>query len=87
MREFALGHEALRRFVGREPLRRVHECVLAVLALEASRSTRGSESVSMPRVIRASLARDQASDRDTFAFGNGTAKLSLDRQNISFILK
>ena len=27
MREFALGLEALERFVAREPLRRVHECV------------------------------------------------------------
>jgi protein phosphatase len=35
LREFALGHEALRRFVAREPLRRVHECVFAVLALES----------------------------------------------------
>jgi len=35
MREFALGHEALRRFVSREPLRLVHECVFAVLALES----------------------------------------------------
>jgi PNKP (polynucleotide 5'-kinase/3'-phosphatase) family adenylyltransferase-like protein len=35
VREFALGHEALKRFVAREPLRRVHECVFAVLALES----------------------------------------------------
>lgn len=35
IREFALGHEALRRFVAQEPLRRVHECVFAVLALES----------------------------------------------------
>jgi len=35
MREFALGHEALRRFESREPLRLVHECVFAVLALES----------------------------------------------------
>jgi protein phosphatase len=35
LREFALGHEALSRFVAREPLRRVHECVFAVLALES----------------------------------------------------
>jgi protein phosphatase len=35
MREFALGVEALERFVRREPLRRVHECVFAVLALES----------------------------------------------------
>ena len=34
-REFALGHEALSRFVAREPLRRVHECVFAILALES----------------------------------------------------
>lgn len=35
LREFALGLEALERFVQREPLRRVHECVLGVLALES----------------------------------------------------
>ncbi|MBP6013907.1 MAG: polynucleotide kinase-phosphatase [Alphaproteobacteria bacterium] len=35
LREFALGHEALTRFVARAPLRRVHECVFAVLALES----------------------------------------------------
>ncbi len=34
-REFALGIEALHRFVQREPLRRVHECVFGVLALES----------------------------------------------------
>lgn len=34
-REFQLGVEGLRRFVAREPLRRVHECVFAVLALES----------------------------------------------------
>lgn len=33
--EFALGIEALERFVRREPLRRVHECVFAILALES----------------------------------------------------
>jgi protein phosphatase len=36
LREFALGLEALERFVRREPLRRVHECVFAVLALESA---------------------------------------------------
>ena len=35
LRKFALGHEALKRFVAREPLQRVHECVFAVLALES----------------------------------------------------
>ncbi len=35
VREFALGHEGLRRFVAGEPLRRVHECVFAVLAMES----------------------------------------------------
>jgi protein phosphatase len=34
-REFALGLEALERFARREPLRRVHECVFGVLALES----------------------------------------------------
>ena len=33
--EFALGIEALDRFVRREPLRKVHECVFGVLALES----------------------------------------------------
>ena len=35
LQEFALGIEALERFVRREPLRRVHECVFGVLALES----------------------------------------------------
>jgi protein phosphatase len=35
IREFALGVEALARFVRREPLRKVHECVFGVLALES----------------------------------------------------
>jgi protein phosphatase len=35
LREFALGIEALERFVAREPLRRVHECVFGILALES----------------------------------------------------
>ncbi|MDD9986525.1 MAG: hypothetical protein OXQ31_09660 [Spirochaetaceae bacterium] len=35
VREFALGIEGLERFVAREPLRRVHECAFAVLALES----------------------------------------------------
>ncbi|HWX53473.1 MAG TPA: polynucleotide kinase-phosphatase [Verrucomicrobiae bacterium] len=34
-REFALGIEGLERFVRMEPLRRVHECVFGVLALES----------------------------------------------------
>jgi protein phosphatase len=34
MREFALGVEALERFIRKEPLRRVHECVFGVLAME-----------------------------------------------------
>jgi protein phosphatase len=34
-REFALGIEALERFVRREPLRLTHECVFGVLALES----------------------------------------------------
>jgi protein phosphatase len=33
--EFALGVEGLERFIRREPLRRVHECVFGVLALES----------------------------------------------------
>jgi protein phosphatase len=35
LREFALGIEALERFVSLEPLYRVHECVFGVLALES----------------------------------------------------
>jgi protein phosphatase len=35
LREFALGAEALERFVRREPLRKVHEAVFGVLALES----------------------------------------------------
>jgi protein phosphatase len=34
-REFALGVEALERFVRRERLYRAHECVFGVLALES----------------------------------------------------
>ena len=34
-REFALGIEALERFVRKEPLRQVHECVFGILALES----------------------------------------------------
>ncbi len=35
LREFALGVEGLERFVRGEPLRRTHECVFGVLALES----------------------------------------------------
>jgi protein phosphatase len=35
IREFALGVEALERFVRHEPLYRVHECVFGVLAIES----------------------------------------------------
>jgi protein phosphatase len=35
LNEFALGIEALQRFVAREPFYRVHECVFGVLALES----------------------------------------------------
>ena len=35
LREFALGIESLERFVSRQPLRKVHECVFGVLALES----------------------------------------------------
>ena len=34
-REFALGIAGLERFVCQEPLRRVHDCVFGVLALES----------------------------------------------------
>jgi len=35
IRVFPLGTHALERFVRQEPLRRVHECVFGVLALES----------------------------------------------------
>lgn len=35
MRQFALGLEGIRRLIAGEPLRRVHECVLGVLALSS----------------------------------------------------
>ena len=35
IREFALGVEGLERFIEKEPLRRVHESVFGVLALES----------------------------------------------------
>ena len=35
LKEFSLGVEALERFVQKEPLSRVHECVFGVLALES----------------------------------------------------
>lgn len=35
VREFGLGVEGLSRFVGTQPLYRVHECVFGVLALES----------------------------------------------------
>ena len=35
IREFALGIESLERFVAKEPIRRIHECVFGVLALES----------------------------------------------------
>ena len=35
IREFTLGMEALERFVAKEPLRKTHECVFGVLALES----------------------------------------------------
>ena len=35
LREFALGIEALERFVRGAPLRQVHECVFGVLAMES----------------------------------------------------
>ena len=35
MREFTLGVESLERFVANQPLRRVHECVFGILALES----------------------------------------------------
>ncbi len=36
LQEYALGLEALHRFVEGEPLYRVHECVFALIALEST---------------------------------------------------
>lgn len=35
IKEFALSVEALERFVAKQPLRKVHECVFGVLAMES----------------------------------------------------
>lgn len=35
LREFSLGMESLNRFVKKDPLYKVHECVFGVLALES----------------------------------------------------
>ena len=35
LKEFSLGMESLERFVKKEPLYRMHECVFGVLALES----------------------------------------------------
>ena len=35
LKEFALGVEALERFVAKHPLRKVHECVFGILAMES----------------------------------------------------
>jgi protein phosphatase len=35
LKEISLGVESLQRFISREPLRRIHECVFGVLALES----------------------------------------------------
>jgi protein phosphatase len=35
LKEFALGVESVERFVGKEPLYRVHECVFGILAIES----------------------------------------------------
>jgi protein phosphatase len=37
IREFAQGVDSLERFVRHEPIRRVHECVFGVLAMESER--------------------------------------------------
>ena len=34
LREFVLGIESLERFINREPLRKIHECVYGVMAME-----------------------------------------------------
>lgn len=70
LQEFALGLEALQRFVRRQPLYRVHECVFGVLALE-------SEPVD-PRLQSAvSAARGAAIARHRRGYGRSREK---DRQ-------
>ena len=55
LREFALGIEALERFVRREPLRRVHECVFGVLALRRARVPAAFLAAVLRRVLAALL--------------------------------
>jgi protein phosphatase len=45
VREFALGVEALDRFVRGEPLYRIHECVFGILALDSEPWTRARRPV------------------------------------------
>jgi protein phosphatase len=35
IREYSLGIEALERFIANQPLRKVHECVFGVMAMES----------------------------------------------------
>jgi protein phosphatase len=35
MREFVIGADALRRFIARKPLRRIHDSMFGILALES----------------------------------------------------
>ena len=48
IREFAVGAEAVERFVRRDPLYRVHECVFAVLRSRAKQWTRACSAGFMP---------------------------------------
>jgi protein phosphatase len=69
-REFALGIEALERFVRREPLYRVHECVFAVLALESEPVARASDLVQFCN--EAVLFRYRGWIEDRGVFGTST---------------
>ena len=35
LKEFSLGYESLTRFINKEPLSRIHQCVYGIMALES----------------------------------------------------
>jgi hypothetical protein len=84
LREWVLGLESLERFVAREPLRRVHECVFecvfGVLALESSLSTRAC------RGAFVEVSKSESDKRPSPAEGlqrGGRAKASAARSRAS----
>jgi hypothetical protein len=56
LREFALGIEALERFVRHEPLRPVQQCVFGVLALESEPIHTGEQFAETPRGLSVGLS-------------------------------